>query len=270
MVGYCWLKPSGNSFTTYRSGSIIATKRMKIGKVRLTIIYMVMKAINKLYRIAEKCEILCLCVILLITATNVRNQISNIALYISLLILLVNLSNCTTKKINNVLCIDIFLKQINMNIDINVNKLKNTKNKISQLNYLVDEFISGISKAAEDTKRYGIKSGKPYYLRTHGAVYVLFEKKLKHLQNSNISYDVDAANNIMKNTKDKKLSLPKLTMKDKMIFVIERILLQKSLKDCLNNISEFNSIENSQICELEVIFDSNKKTAYIKKRDKLK
>ncbi|MCH4200728.1 MAG: hypothetical protein LKF87_14925 [Clostridium tyrobutyricum] len=222
-------------------------------KISLYILFIIIKSINKLLVIVNKyglgINILCLMLYKF-----------NLSFYILFLNICFMIILKLSGQVNNVLCIDKFSKSINMNIAINLKNIKGSTSS-AKLNTIVNDFVNGLETAALNTKKFKIKEGKTYKFRTHGAIYVLFQRKLIKSNNKVIVHDKTEIDKIVEATKQKKLGKSTLKLNDKLIFIIERMLLQKSFKQ-MNKFFKNLNLKDIQIYNFEAVFKNNK--LYIK------
>ncbi|OAA90742.1 hypothetical protein [Clostridium ljungdahlii] len=184
----------------------------------------------------------------------------SISFYIFFITVVIMITLKFSNPINNALCIDKVSHSINMNTAINIKEVKN-HNSIYVLNKIVDEFINGFEVAALDPRKFKIKEGEVYKFRTHGAIYVLFEKKVIRSHNKIINYDINSAEEavrkVMEDTKLKLLSHEKLNFSDKVTFLIERMLVQTSFFEMLSFLRHID-FEDIQVHRFEAVFKNKK------------
>lgn len=225
-------------------------------KLFLIILFILVKSINSLLVIIDNYGVFIIIMSLILYKVS-------ISFYIFLITVVIMITLKFSNSINNALCIDKFSYSINMNTAINIKKVKN-HNSIYVLNKIVDEFINGFEVAALDPRKFKIKEGQVYKFRTHGAVYVLFEKKVIRSHNKIINYDInsiEAVRKVMEDTKLKLLSPEKLNFSDKITFLIERMLVQTSFSEMLSFFRHMDS-EDIQVHRFEAVFKNKK--VYIK------
>lgn len=225
-------------------------------KLFLIILFVLVKIINFLLVIIDSYGVFIIIISLILYKVF-------ISFYIFLITVIIMIALKFSNPINNALCIDKFGHSINMNTAINIKKIKN-HNSIHVLNKIVDEFINGFEVAALNPRKFKIKEGQVYKFRTHGAVYVLFEKKVVRSHNEIINYDInsiEAVRKVMEDTKLKLLKSAKLNLSDKITFLIERMLVQTSFSEMLSFFRHMD-FEAIQVYRFEAVFKNKK--VYIK------
>ena len=229
--------------------------------IELIMIYALMKTVNIIYKIIYSDKLKAIIMLLCIIYTlDINTKINNISIYLIISITFLYLVSLINIKINNFLCIDRIKKEINMCIDIDLKALEKTNDKISILNVIVDGFVDAFNEMALHPERYHIKNGQTYKLRTHGAIYLSFYRKIKN--NENMILKKEEVKEKIERTKDKKQVMNKITSRDRFIFIVDRMLVKRNIIDVLKSKSEFTNFEKIQICDIECTFNTKEKVIY--------
>lgn len=228
---------------------------MENNKIFLCIVFAITKFINIFYIFTEKYGIFVILLFLILNKLSMSQYIIIVFLtaYISLKLYI---------KINNVLCIGKITHSINMNFDINIRKLigkRKSWNSIYLLNKLVDEFVDGLSEVALNPKKYKVKEGRMYKFRTHGAVYALFQRKLIKMNDGIFIYDKDSVDMVVR--KAGHHTAHKFTFSDKLTFIVERMLIQRSFSQMLNF---FSNLKLNEITSVNFEVEFKAKKVYLK------
>jgi hypothetical protein len=224
----------------------------------LIILFILVKSLNFMFVVIDKYGIFIIAVSLAIYKIPISFYIFFVTAVIKIVLKLEN-------PINNVLCINNFTRSINMNTAVNIKNMKN-HSTMYVLNKIVDGFIEGFEIAALDTRKFKIKEGIVYRFRTHGAIYMLFQKKMIRSHDEIIDCDVNsvAVKKVIEGTRLKLFKSTKLSFSDKITFLVERMLVQYSFTEMLKFFERIY-FEDIQVHDFEAVFTDKK--VYIKIKD---
>lgn len=227
-------------------------------RLLLIILFILVKSLNFMLVVIDK-----YCFPIIVTSL-VLYKIP-ISFYIFLVTAVMKIVIKSENPINNVLCINNFTHSINMNTAVNIKNMKN-HSTMYVLNKIVDGFIEGFEIAALDTRKFKIKEGIVYKFRTHGAVYMLFQKKMIRSHDEIIDCGMDSISvrKVIEDTRLKAFKSTKLSFSDKITFLVERMLVQYSFTEMLKFFERIY-FEDIQVHDFEAVFTDKK--VYIKIKD---
>lgn len=221
-------------------------------RLLLIILFILVKSLNFMLVVIDK-----YCFPIIVTSL-VLYKIP-ISFYIFLVTAVMKIVIKSENPVNNVLCINNRTYSINMNTAVNIKNIKN-HSTMYVLNKIVDEFIEGFEIVALDTRKFKIKEGTVYKFRTHGAIYMLFARKAIKLYDGIVYCDMDSMKPVRKAMKDSRLKSFKparLSIDDKITFLVERMLVQSSFTGMLKFFKRMY-FEDIQVHDFEAVFRDKK------------